>query len=282
MTKDGVLVARHENEIGETTDVGSRPEFAQRRATKTIDGRMVTGWFTEDFTLSELNTLRARERLPQLRPGNTAFDRQFAIPTFAQVIALAKRAGVGIYPELKHPTFFAAIGLPMEDPFLSALREAGWTRKSDPVFVQCFEAGPLERLRGQTGVRLIQLVADEGGPADKPALSYREMVTPAGLAVIARYADGIGPAKTLIVPRGPDGRSLPPTSLIADAQAAGLQVHPWTFRSENFFLPAELRRGDDPGAHGDAATEYRQFLALGVDGLFSDHAADAVAAVRGR
>jgi glycerophosphoryl diester phosphodiesterase len=279
MTRDGVLVARHENEIGETTDVANRPEFAQRRATKTIDGRAVTGWFTEDLTLAELKTLRARERLPPLRPGNTAYDGRFKVPTFEEVIALAKRAGVGIYPELKHPTYFASVGLPMEDALLGALRDASWTRKTDPVFVQCFEVGPLERLRGRTGVRLIQLVADEGGPADKPELSYRDMVTPAGLAAIARYADGIGPAKALIVPRGPDGRSLPPTSLVADAHAAGLKVHPWTFRSENFFLPAELRRGDDPRAHGDVAAEYRLFFGLGVDGVFSDHPADAVAAI---
>ena len=278
MTSDGVLVARHENEIGDTTDVSARAEFAERRTTKRIDGEDVTGWFTEDFTLAELKSLRARERLPLLRPGNAVHDGQFEIPTFAEVITLAKGAGRGIYPELKHPSYFASIGLPMEDALLAALEEAGWTEKSDPVFVQCFEVGLLERLRERTQVRLVQLVADEGGPADKPDLSYRTMVTPTGLRATARYADGIGPAKALIVPRGPDGRSLPPTSLVADAHAAGLKVHPWTFRSENFFLPAELRRGEGPCTHGDVAAEYRQFIGLGVDGLFSDHTADAVAA----
>lgn len=278
MTKDGVLVARHENEISETTDVANRAEFAARRTTKTIEGRAVTGWFTEDFTLAELKTLRARERLPQLRPGNTAYDGKFEVPTFAEVIALARRAGRGIYPELKHPAYFASIGLAMEEALLAALQDAGWTGKDDPVFVQCFEVGPLERLRPRTGVRLVQLLSDEGGPADRPGLSYRDMATPAGLAAIARYADAIGPAKALIIPRGPDGRSQQATSLVADAHAAGLVVHPWTFRSENYFLPAELRRGEDPRAHGDAAAEYRRFHALGVDGLFSDFPADAVAA----
>jgi glycerophosphoryl diester phosphodiesterase len=282
MTKDGVLVARHENEIQETTDVASRPEFEARRATKRIDGREVTGWFTEDFTLAELKTLRARERLPQLRPGNAAYDGRFQVPTFAEVVALAKRAGRGVYPELKHPSYFASVGLPMEEALLRALAEAGWAEKSDPVFVQCFEVGPLERLRERTRVRLVQLIADEGGPADRPALAYRQMATPAGLAAIARYADAIGPAKGLILPRHPDGRSLTPTRLVADAHAVGLQVHPWTFRSENYFLPLELRRGEDPRAHGDAAAEYRQFFALGVDGLFSDFTADAAAARRTR
>lgn len=284
MSRDGVLVARHENEISETTDVAARPGFAGRRATKRIDGQQVTGWFTEDFTLAELKTLRAKERLPQLRPDNARFDGHFQIPTFAEVIALAKRAGrpVGIYPELKHPSHFAAAGLAIEEALLRALQEAGWTRKADPVFVQCFEVGPLERLRPRTGVRLVQLVAEEGSPADRPSLNYRDMVTPAGLAAIARYADGIGPAKGLIIPRGPDGGSLPATTLVADAHRVGLQVHPWTFRSENYFLPAELRRGGDPRAHGDAAAEYRQFFAIGVDGLFSDYPADAVAARQGR
>ena len=277
-TKDDHLVARHENEISGTTDVADHPEFADRRTTKTIDGQQVTGWFTEDFTLAELKSLRARERLPQLRPANTAYDGQFEVPTFAEVIALAKRAGRGIYPELKHPTHFASIGLDMEDALVRALSEAGWTDKGDPVFVQCFEVGPLQRLRSRTRVRLVQLIADEGAPADRPDRSYRAMLTPEGLKEIATYADAIGPAKSLIVPRGPDGRSLGPTRLVEQAHAAGLKVHSWTMRSENAFLPTELRRGEDLRARGDALAEYRLFYGLGVNGLFSDHPADAVAA----
>lgn len=276
-TRDGVLVARHENEISETTDVADHPQFAGRRTTKTIDGRRVTGWFTEDFTLAELKTLRARERLPALRPANAAF-RDERIPTFAEVIALAQARGVGVYPETKHPSHFAAIGLPLEPPLVEALHAAGWRDATAPVFIQSFEVGNLKALRKMTTLRLIQLVDAEGGPADGAAPSYRAMVTPAGLQAIARYADGIGPNKALIVPRDAAGRSAAPTRLVADAHAAGLSVHPWTFRAENLFLPAELRRGAAPGAHGAAVDEMRMFLALGVDGLFSDYPGLAVEA----
>ena len=284
LTRDGHFVARHENEIGETTDVAQRSEFAKRRRTQRIDGAKVTGWFTEDFTLAELRTLRARERLPQLRPGNTAYDGRFKIPTFEEVVALARQRSaeqgrtLGVYPELKHPAHFRAVGLPMEDAFVRLLARHGLDTEEAPIFVQCFEVGPLERLRTLTGARLIQLIDASGGPADRPDLRYRDMVRPEGLRQIARYAHGIGPAKTLIVPRTPLGRSRRPTRLVADAREAGLAVHPWTFRSENFFLPAELRRGLDPRAHGDAAAEYRLFYELGVDGVFSDFPAAAVAA----
>lgn len=277
-TKDGVLVARHENEISETTDVADHPAFAARRTTKTIDGRAVTGWFTEDFTLAELKTLRARERLPALRPGNTAYADE-RIPTLDEVIALAKAHGVGIYPETKHPSHFRALGLPLEPPLLAALATAGWTERDAPVFIQSFEVDNLKMLRGQTRVRLIQLVDAEGAPADGAAESYAAMLTPAGLKAIAGYADGIGPAKALVIPRDTAGRSAPPTRLVADAHAAGLAVHPWTFRAENMFLPAELRRGDGRGAHGDVVAEMRAFVAAGVDGLFSDFPALAVEAV---
>jgi len=285
MTRDRVLVARHENEISETTDVGQRPEFAARRTTRRIDGRNVTGWFTEDFTLAELRTLRARERLPQLRPANARFGGRFPVPTFDEVIALAKAEGrkrgcvVGLYPELKHPAHFRSIGLPMEGALVEALTRHGYRRQSDPVFIQSFEIGPLERLNALTKLRLVQLIAEEGAPADRRAVSYASMVTAEGLARIARYADGIGPAKALILPRGADGRTGAPTGLVAAAHRAGLVVHPWTFRSENHFLPAEHRRGADPRSHGDHAAEYRRFIALGVDGLFSDFPAHARAAV---
>ena len=247
-TRDGTLVARHENEISGTTDVAARAEFADRKVTKTIDGVSVTGWFTEDFTLAELKTLRARERLPELR--GTANDGRFEIPTLGEIIALAKARGVGIYPETKHP----------------------------PYFIQSFEVNNLKRLDAMTGVRLIQLVAAEGGPADGAHETYAEMLTPEGLKAVAAYADGIGPEKTLVIPRGPDMRLAAPTRLVADAHAAGLKVHPWTFRAENYFLPADHRQGEDPRAHGDLGAEIRTYLAAGVDGVFSDFTAEAVAA----
>ncbi|WP_339706584.1 glycerophosphodiester phosphodiesterase [uncultured Sphingosinicella sp.] len=275
-TRDGVLVARHENEISGTTDVASRAEFADRKTTKTIDGASVTGWFTEDFTLAELKTLRARERLPELR--GTANDGRFEIPTLDEIITLAKARGVGIYPETKHPTYFAAIGLPLEAKLVAALDAAGWRDADAPVFIQSFEVNNLKRLDGMTGVRLIQLVAAEGGPADGTYRSYAEMLTPEGLKAVAAYADGIGPEKTLVIPRGPDMRLTSPTRLVADAHAAGLKVHPWTFRAENYFLPADHRKGEDPRAHGELAGEIRAYLATGIDGLFSDFTAEAVAA----
>ncbi|WP_243451900.1 glycerophosphodiester phosphodiesterase [Sphingosinicella soli] len=274
-TRDGVLVARHENEISGTTDVAARPEFADREVTKVIDGVAVTGWFTENFTLAELKTLRARERLPELR--GTANDGRFEIPTLDEIIALAKARGVGVYPETKHPSYFAAIGLPLEAKLVAALDAAGWRTAEAPVFIQSFEVNNLKQLRKMTGVRLVQLVAGEGAPADG-AGRYAEMLTPAGLKAIAAYADGIGPEKTLIIPRGPDMRLMEPTRLVANAHAAGLKVHPWTFRAENHFLPADHKRGDDPRAHGDLVAEIRAYLATGVDGIFSDFTAEAVAA----
>lgn len=278
MTKDGVLIVRHENEISGTTDVASHPEFASRRTTKTIDGNSISGWFTEDFTLAEIKTLRAKERLPQLRPDNARFDGQFAVPTFDEVIALAKARHVGVYPEIKHGSYFAGINLCLEAPLLAALTRAGWTKKTDPVFIQSFEVGNLMRLRTKTKLRLVQLMDASGGPADKPDMTYTAMATPAGLKAIARYADAVGPAKALIVPRDSTGKSLAPTTFIADAHAAGLMVHPWTFRAENFFLPAELRKGTNPADHGDLVAEIRQFYALGVDGVFSDFPGIAVQA----
>lgn len=280
MTKDHVLVARHENEISGTTDVAAHPEFASRKATKTIDGQAITGWFTEDFTLAELKTLRARERLPALRRANTAYDGQFAIPTFDEILKLATSAKrrVGVYPEIKHGSYFDGIGLNMEAPLLAALKRAGWTRATDPVFIQSFEVGNLKRLRARTKLRLVQLMDAAGGPADDPKANYAAMATPAGLKAVAAYADAVGVSKSMVVPRDAAGRSATPTTLVADAHAAGLKVHVWTFRAENFFLPAELRNGTAPEAHGNLNAELRAFYALGVDGVFSDFPADAVAA----
>jgi glycerophosphoryl diester phosphodiesterase len=244
-TAEGVLVARHENEISGTTDIASRPELADRRTVKEVDGRSKEGWFTEDLTLEELRTLRARERLPELR--GTAFDGRYEIPTLDEVIALAARAGVGVYPETKHPSYFAGLGLALEAPLLAALE--GF---SEAVFIQSFEAGNLRALRGRTDHPLVRLTV--GAPPD--------------VAEIAGYADAIGPHKDQVIPRAQDGRLGEPTSLVADAHAAGLLVHPWTFRPEPEFLPA--------GLDGDA--ELDRFLALGVDGVFADDPGAAVAA----
>lgn len=268
-TKDGVLVARHENEISETTDVAAHPEFATRKGTKTIDGKAVTGWFVEDFTLSELKTLRARERLPLLR--STEYDGRFDVPTFDEILALAKARGVGVYPETKHPTYFASIGLGTDAPLLAALKRVGWDRADAPVFIQSFEVANLRRLSRQTKVRLIQLLDAGGAPADGAQPSYAAMTTPAGLRAIAAYAYGIGPARAMIVDG--DGSA---TSLVADAHAAGLKVHPWTFRAENFFLPASYRTSIDPRARGRIGDEIARFLDLGVDGFFTDFPLDGV------
>ena len=271
-TKDGVLVARHENEIAETTDVAAHPEFAERRATKLIDGRSVTGWFTEDFTLAELRTLRARERLPELRPGNVAFDGREAIPTLEEVIALAKRRSaelgrtIAVYPETKHPTYFAAVGRPTDALLVRALDAAGWRTADAPVFVQSFEVDNLKRLAGMTRVRLIQLLDAAGGPADGAEPSYAAMTTPEALRAVARYAWGIGPNKAML------GQG----ELVRDAHRAGLRVHPWTYRAENRFLAAPYRR--EGAARGDLAGDIAAALRLGIDGFFTDFPAIGVAA----
>ncbi|HEX4694542.1 glycerophosphodiester phosphodiesterase [Sphingomonas sp.] len=271
LTRDKVFVARHENDITGTTDVADHREFAGRKTTRTIDGQSHTGWFTEDFTLAELKTLRARERLPQLRPANAAYDGKFAIPTLAEIIALAKKRSkelgrtIGIYPETKHPSYFASIGLPMERHLVAELRAAGWDSADAPVFIQSFEVDNLKLLHSITKIRLIQLMDGNGGPADNATPSYASMITPAGLKAVATYAWGIGPNKDM-VDRGEGA----PTTLVADAHAAGLRVHVWTFRAENFFLPLALKNGADPRAHGNVAEAIRRQLALGIDGFFTD------------
>ncbi len=288
VTRDGHLVVRHENEIGGTTDVAARPEFAARKATKTIDGESLTGWFTEDFTLAEIKTLRARERLPQLRPASAAFDGQAQVLTFDEVVAFAraesKRVGrtIGVYPEMKHPAYFASVGLPIEGRMVEALKRNDLNSKTAPVFVQCFEVGPLKTLRLKTPARLVLLVAGEGGPADLPAVKYADLVTPEGLKGVATYADGLGPEKTMVVPQDKQ-TLLPTTSLVKDAHAAGLLVHPWTVRAENYFLPATLRKGnasapDYLAQRGDVTAVLKALYAAGVDGVFSDFPGLAAAA----
>jgi glycerophosphoryl diester phosphodiesterase len=285
-TRDHVLVVRHENEISGTTDVAGHAEFADRRTMKTIDGVPVTGWFTEDFTLAELETLRASERLPAIRPASAAFDGRYHIPTFQQVIDLAKQRQVGIYPETKHPTYFRSIGLPLEEPLVRALDANGYRGPDAAVFVQSFEVGNLERLRRMTEVPLVQLLEDHGRPYDlvisNDPRTYADLATPVGLAELAAHVQGIGPNKRLIVPCDADNRRGLPTALVGEAQRAGLLVHPWTFRRENAFLPEEFRRGDPASPAylrmvGDLPAELRQFRQLGVDGLFSDNPDLAVA-----
>jgi len=284
MSRDGHLVVRHENLISETTDVAVRPQFADRRIEKTIDGETLEGWFAEDFTLAELKSLRARERLPHLRRGSAAFDGREQILSFDEVIAIVHagtaRTGrvIGVYPELKHPSHLQSEGLDAEAALLLALEQEGWTGADAPVFVQCFEVGTLARLAKQIETPRIQLIAADAGPADRPDLTPAAMTTPQGLEAIAAYATGVGVDKALIIPRLPDGRLGAPTSLAPDARAAGLAVHAWTFRAENHFLPADLRRGDQAAAHGDLAAELRAFYAAGVDAVFSDFPAAAVSA----
>jgi glycerophosphoryl diester phosphodiesterase len=289
-TKDGVLVARHENNIARTTDVADHPEFAGRRTTKVVDGLEVTGWFTEDFTLAELRTLRARERIPAVRPGNTVYDGRFTVPTLQEIIDLARRETrrhgrqIGIYPETKNPSYFQAIGLPLEEPLVAALHRNGLAHRGARVYLQSFETANLRKLRRMVDVPLVQLLDDAGRPYDfetsADPRSYADLATPAGLAWIRQYADAVGPAKDLIVPRDAGGRLLAPSTLVADAHRAGLLVHAWTFRTENSFLPADFRAGADPAAWGDPAAEYRLFLGLGLDGVFADHPDTAVSARR--
>lgn len=284
MTRDGHFVVRHENEIGGTTNVADHPEFVARHATKTIDGVETSGWFTEDFTVAELKTLRARERLPLLRPANTAWDGQEPILTFDEVLAIAReasaRAGrvIGVAPELKHPSYFAAIGLPMEDTFVAALERHDLAGADAPILIQCFEVGTLQRLKARIDAPLLQLMSLSGGPADRPDLTYATMSTAEGLSDIAAYAGAIGVETGLILPRDDTARSLAATPLIANAHAAGLKVVVWTFRAENFFLPLEHRHGDAPADHGDLSGYLKAFYALGVDAVFSDFPGAAVAA----
>jgi glycerophosphoryl diester phosphodiesterase len=261
-TKDGVLIARHENEISGTTDAAER--FPDRKKTKTIDGQSITGWFTEDFTLAEIKTLRARERLAF---RSHAYDGKFQVATFDEVIELAQQLGrelgrpIGIYPETKHPTYFRGINLPIEEKLLASLEKHGWNRKDAPVFIQSFEQENLRTLRKQTQVRLIQLAGSAA------------MVTPEKLKDIATYADGIGPEKRLVIPVAADGTVGRPTDLVARAHALGLLVHPYTLRIDKEFLPA--------GYKGDAQLEFKQFRDAGVDGLFTDFP-DVAAKVYGR
>jgi glycerophosphoryl diester phosphodiesterase len=280
-TKDGVLVARHENEISGTTDVASKPEFASRKTTKVIDGVSTTGWFTEDFTLAELRTLRAKERLPAIRPANAAYDGKYQIPTLSEVFDLARHSRtcsgkpVGVAPETKHPSYFAGLGLAMEDPLVKELEAAGLNRSLDRVVIQSFEVGNLRRLNRITDVRLVQLINCSGAPWDLSSSgdprTYADLVTPQGLRQIARYADEVGICKDVMIPRESAGFLQEPTDVIDDAHDAGLKVVGWTFRRENSFLPADFRDGTDPAGTGDLSGEINAFLDAGMDSFFTDN-----------
>jgi glycerophosphoryl diester phosphodiesterase len=293
ITRDGVLVARHENEISGTTDVAARPEFAGRQATKRIDGRNVTGWFTEDFTLAELKTLRARERLPELR--STRCDGAFEIPTLDEVLELvaaadrqraasADAAGlppparIGVYPETKHPSHFAALGLHFDEHLLASLARFGYGKRTDPVCLQSFEVGNLKALRARTDLPLVQLIEPAGQPFDftlaGDTRTYQDLLSDAGLREIAGYADAIGPHKWMVVEFAPGQRR--DTGLARRARAAGLGIHVWTLRAENEFLPEDLRSPAGPGAHGDLQGEIHALLDAGITGFFTDHADLAV------
>ncbi|CCH35505.1 glycerophosphodiester phosphodiesterase [Actinosynnema sp. NPDC047251] len=287
-TKDGQLVARHENEIGGTTDVSAKPEFAGRKTTKVIDGASITGWFTEDFTLAELKTLRATERIPDVRPRNTLYNGRYEIPTLQEVVDLSRRLSrelgrdIGIYPETKHPTYFQEIELPLEQKLVDVLNRNGLNRPGAKVYVQSFEVANLKALKKKLRVPLVQLVNSSGAPYDfvkaGDKRTYRDLVTPAGLREIRTYASGIGAAKDLIIPRNAQGSLLAPTTLVKDAHVRGLIVHSWTFRNENAFLPADLRSSTDPAAYGRAFEEYAKFYATGLDGVFADNPDTAVEA----
>ncbi|MEV0676776.1 glycerophosphodiester phosphodiesterase [Actinosynnema sp. NPDC050436] len=287
-TKDGHLVARHENEIGGTTDVAAKPGFAGRKTTKVVDGVPVTGWFTEDFTLAELKTLRATERIPDVRPRNALYDGRYEIPTFQEVVDLTRRLSrelgrdIGLYPETKHPTYFQDVGLPLEQRLVDALDRNGLNRPGAKVYVQSFEVANLKALKKKLRVPLVQLVNSSGAPYDfvkaGDKRTYDDLVTPDGLREIRKYAAGVGAAKDRVVPRDAKGFLLQPTTLVRDAHVRGLVVHAWTFRNENAFLPADFRSSTDPAAYGRAFEEYARFYATGLDGVFADNPDTAVEA----
>jgi glycerophosphoryl diester phosphodiesterase len=277
-TLDGVLVCRHENEISGTTDVAEHPVFADRKITKIVDGTAVTGWFVEDFTYAELRTLRARERMPALRANNTAYDGLEEIPTFDEVVALARRESarlgrpIGVLPEIKHPAYFRRLGLPLEE--LLTERIVTLRLRPDEIMVQSFEPTSLRRLSVMAQVPLVQLIDSESAPNDflrtGDGRTYADLIEPRGLREIATYAQVLAPYKDLVIPRTAEGCLGEPTRLVDHAHRAGLGVQVWTFRAERRFLPTAT----------DFPTELTRFAALGLQGVFCDHPDQAVAALR--
>lgn len=293
MTRDGVLIARHDNVLDLTTDVAGRPEFAGRKTTQSVDGEAAEGWFSEDFTLDEIKTLRAIERIADVRPRNAIFDGRFAVPTFDEILELRARLSaqqgraIGVYPETKHPTHFTSLGLAMERPLVDALKRHGLDRPDAPVFIQSFEIANLKLLAEMTKLPLIQLLWKDGQPFDVQnaggTTTYDEMATADGLGAIAGYAAGVGPEKNrFIIPLEAGGRLdlERTTDFVADAHAAGLLVHPYTFRAENHFLPAQFRAPGPATASGDLPGEIEAFLATGIDGFFTDNTDAGVSACR--
>ncbi|MBD2435935.1 glycerophosphodiester phosphodiesterase [Nostoc sp. FACHB-110] len=282
-TKDGVLIARHENEISQTTDVAHHREFAHLHTTKIIDGETKTGWFTEDFTLAEIKTLKATERIPQIRLANTKYNGLWEIPTLQEIIDLAKHKTatlgrkIGIYPETKHPSYFQSIGLPLEDNLLTTLITNDYQGANASVFIQSFEVANLQYLAQKTNLPLVQLINLTGQPYDVilrgESQTYADLITTSGLESIAEYAQAIGIHKDILVPKDSTGKLQAATNLVQDAHAVGLQVHIWTFRNEDCFLPLDFL--------GDPEKEAELFFNLGVDGVFSDFA-DLAVAVRDR
>lgn len=262
-TKDRHLVVRHENEISGTTDIADHPEFADRKTTKTIDGSTLTGWFTEDFTLAELKSLRTRERIPDTRPHNTELPGEQVL-TFDDVVQIAaegtarRGSTVGIYVETKHPSYFSGIGLDLNDLLIDALERHDLNTEDAPVIVQSFESGNLRDFDARSPLFLVRLIS----PKQRDEL--------ANLRDIASFADAIGPHKDLVIPRDPSGRLAAPTDVVERAHAAGLDVHIWTMRDEPKFLPADCI----------ALDEYTAYFDAGIDGLFSDWMTTAVQARR--
>jgi glycerophosphoryl diester phosphodiesterase len=276
-TADGVLVIRHENEISTTTDVASRPEFATLRTTKVVDGNTLTGWFTEDFTWAQLSTLLATERIPHLRPQNTAHAGS-GILRFADLLRLLDRADrrVGLVAELKHATYFQSHGLALDELFAAELTESGWW--NDPrLTVESFEETVLGTLR-QRGLRapLVFLIESEGAPADHVAASgsgampYSAYLETDELARLSQRVDGISVNKRILLQPDGHGDVTSVTDLVERAHAAGLTVFCWTLRAENAFLPPNLRHGTRPQQFGDWLAEFQLLLRSGVDGVFAD------------
>ncbi len=294
VSRDGVLVVRHENEISGTTDVADRPEFAQRRTTKTIDGAELTGWFTEDFTWPELSSLRCRERLPKLRPSSASFDDEQPVLRLRDVLDLVKAGSleqgreIGVVLEIKHATYFDGIGWDIADLVEGELLEAGWGSGELPLTIEAFESTVLRRLR-ERGIpgSYVYLLEAAGRPFDAVAAlgavapTYRQTAQPAGLDRLVGVVDGISVDKRMILAPDKLGRATGPSSLVADAHERGLRVFTWTCRPENAFLVAQFRSRGGAGAFGDYESEWAMIREAGVDGVFVDHADLGVAFFRG-
>ncbi|CAH2099841.1 unnamed protein product [Euphydryas editha] len=292
MTSDGHLISRHENELSHTCDVATRLEFADRYSTKNVSGRIVKGWFSEDFTLAEIKTLRAVEPLPLIRPGNARLDKAYEIPTFQEIIDLVKALEVsenrtiGIYPELKNGLYFQRLGLAMEEKVVEIFHKNGYIGKNAPVYIQSFEVSNLKKLKKMTNLRLLQLyTVSRNQPFDQAelgtGLTYLKMATAEGLANVAEYAEAVGPEKSYIIPRNFLNNLGSPTRFVKNAHAVGLQVHPWTFRAENVYLPKEFQSKGSLFGFGDLEGEIKVFLAAGIDGLFVDQP-DILIRIRGQ